>query len=775
MRKQILVALLLGCSLLLDTHAQSQRPPSLPSESPRPTVEQKPGAQADQADDVVRITTNLVQVDAVVTKNGKLVTDLKPEDFEILEDGRPQEITHFSYVSNVPADSVASSNLAVAPSPKHKRAPAVVPPPIVPAAVLPHDARRTVALVVDDLGVGFESMAVLRQQMRKFLDEQLQPNDLVAIIRTGGEVGALQQFTTDRRMLHSALEHMKWNPCSRAGTGFFSSMENWCGQPTQSLMATFSSLRFILHGMRDLPGRKSMVIFSDDLPIRQQEEGPLTNPYAGLREDYPGLIPNSIDYDRSIDPGNATQAADTALDNSTSLTANLDRIIELAIRGSVVIYAVDSRGLQSTGATAVDSVPGGAALSNTKADRTGISTENLSMTGGNLSMIQMNESIMRTRSASLIQGRMGAQSISSRTGGFAVFNSNDLGFARIMNDQQGYYLIGYRPREETFNRKFHHIKVRVKPRGMTVRTRQGFYGVNDEEARPLQPKIVDRINQALISPFVANDITVQLTSFFANDPASGPQLHSILFFDPRNLTFIDQPDGTHEARFDLNIIIFGDNGRIVGRQMQKITFRVGAKRYDRALHEGVVYPFDLPVQQPGTFQFRVAILDKNSSQIGSAGQVVEVPNLKNKQLALSGIVARDEATLRSRTVANEAMPAEDNDLISRGPALRRFHRGSTLNLAYEVYNARLDQATSLPQLTTQLRLYRDGKPIYMGIPKQLEIAGQRDLQRITANARLQLGTELPPGEYVAQIVVEDQLAKEKHRTTTQWIDFEVLK
>ena len=189
----------------------------------------------------------------------------------------------------------------------------------------------------------------------------------------------------------------------------------------------------------------------------------------------------------------------------------------------------------------------------------------------------------------------------------------------------------------------------------------------------------------------------------------------------------------------------------------------------------MVYPFDLPVQQSGTLQLRVAILDKNSSQIGSAGQVIEVPNLTNKQLALSGIVARDEATLRSRTAVNAAVAAEDNDQMIRGPALRRFHQGSILNLAYEVYNAQLDQATSLCQLTTQLRLYREGKPIYIGNPKPLDVAGQRDLQRITANARLQLGAELPPGEYVVQIVVEDQLAKEKHRTATQWIDFEVLK
>ena len=90
MRKQLVVALLLGFSLLLNLRAQSQRPPSLPSESPRQTVGQEPSAEGNQADDIVRITTNLVRVDVVVTKDGKLVTDLKPEDFEILEDGRPQ-------------------------------------------------------------------------------------------------------------------------------------------------------------------------------------------------------------------------------------------------------------------------------------------------------------------------------------------------------------------------------------------------------------------------------------------------------------------------------------------------------------------------------------------------------------------------------------------------------------------------------------------------------------------------------------------------------------
>src|SRR5258708_4103504 len=101
-----------------------QQPQQLPRPSSLPT-QQKPSGDEDQ--DVVRINTNLVQVDVVVTKDGKQVTDLKPEDFEIFEDGKPQKITNFSYISNVPA---GPSNMAPRPLPRDKNG-----PPVVPAAV----------------------------------------------------------------------------------------------------------------------------------------------------------------------------------------------------------------------------------------------------------------------------------------------------------------------------------------------------------------------------------------------------------------------------------------------------------------------------------------------------------------------------------------------------------------------------------------------------------------------------------------------------------------
>ncbi len=710
MDRRVLFSLLILCSLLVPIVGQQPPPQQSASKQQSPTRDEQ---------EVVRITTNLVQVDVVVTKDGKQVTDLKPEDFELFEDGRPQKITNFSYISNVPG--TASSN-ALAPSAKDKGT------PIVPTPVHPHDVRRTVAFVVDDLGMSNESVAQTRHQLRKFVDEQLQPNDLVAIIRTGGEVGALQQFTTDKRLLHSAIEHLKWNHCSRTGVNVFRPVTSGllgaldgvpCGG--QALAGTMRTLRFVLQGMRELPGRKSMVLLSDYIPIQEQEPGPTLGGTA------------------------------SAFNSTISYAALLQRVAELAIRGSVVIYAVDTRGLAYTGPTAADKFSGTAR-----------------------EITNQIQASFSSRSQSLLAGREGSDLIARQTGGFLVRNSNDFGIERVMDDQRGYYLIGYRPGDETFNRRFHHIKARVKRSGLTLRTRDGFYGVTEDEARPPEFVSRDKMNLALMSPFGGSDINLRLTTFFANEAPAGSLLRSFLYLDARDLTFTDKPDGTHEATFDLSSVVFGDNGKVLSQQDRSATLRLSQESYERAQREGVVYGFDMPVKNFGAFQFRVAIRDQTSARIGAAGQFVEVPNLSKDRLALSGIVVHNEENLQAQPSSNEPAKPNAGD-ITAGPAVRLFRQGSNLIAVYAVYNALLDKTTHLPRLTTLVRIFRDGKSIFTGDPTPLDLQGQTDLQRLIAGSRLYVGPDLSPGDYVLQITVEDHLGKEKSRLATQWIDFEVVK
>src|SRR5438552_17601229 len=122
MTKFWLAATILIAQLAMSSLAQQPAPS--PSPTPQTSQSQKP-----EDVDVVRITTNLVQVDAVVTdKSGKVVTDLKPEDVQIFEDNKQQKITHFSYILAETPEAARPAK----PSTVDKNAPAVPPTRLKP-------------------------------------------------------------------------------------------------------------------------------------------------------------------------------------------------------------------------------------------------------------------------------------------------------------------------------------------------------------------------------------------------------------------------------------------------------------------------------------------------------------------------------------------------------------------------------------------------------------------------------------------------------------------
>ena len=123
------------------------------AQTPKPTLTPTPAPADDE--DVVKISTTLIQIDVTVTdKTGKIVTDLKPEDFEIYENGEKQNITNFSFISS-PSRVKASPT----PTPKDK-----TNVPLPPTELKAEKIRRTIALVVDDLTLSFESTAYVRQR-----------------------------------------------------------------------------------------------------------------------------------------------------------------------------------------------------------------------------------------------------------------------------------------------------------------------------------------------------------------------------------------------------------------------------------------------------------------------------------------------------------------------------------------------------------------------------------------------------------------------------------
>lgn len=679
------------------------------------------GAQtkpADDKDDVVRITTNLVQIDAVVTKDGKPVPNLKAEDFEIYEDGRKQSITSFAYISNV--SHRASETPPAAPDKGREETPP-------PGPIQRDTPRRTIAIVVDDLGLSFESMSNVRRQLRKFVNEQVQPNDLVAIVRTGGEIGTLQQFTNDRRLLTRAVDHLRWNVCSRMGIAIFPRY----GQALTGLDweqcnpfddGTNRALNFILDALARLPGRKSMIFMSDDMPIARKEEANGESVAA---------------------VGSTVPIGPVSMNRGDKLQG----IAEKAIRSSVVIYSIDTQGLQVTGLTAADNQLGPQVRGPQKQ--------------APLDDPRPNNALMYQRWALLQSRREGGEVLAKQTGGFQVTNSNGFQLDRVLEDQSGYYLLGYRPTEETFNRKYHQIKVRVTRSGMTARSRAGFYGVTEEEARRAQLTPRDETNLALGSPFGVQDLELNLNSFFANGKTEGSIVRSFIYLNSANLTFTPVND-RRETSLEIHGAVFGDNGVIVEQVKHSAVLSLRDSEFQQARRDGLRLRFDMPAKKPGSYQVRIAVRDQTSSKIGSAGQFVAVPDLTKKRAALSGIVLRGAGEGPMQLIALTNPPA------------RRFPVNSDLQFAFVVYNAVIDPATRLPNLTMETRLYRDGKRVKdEQIP--IDVKNQADLTRLFINGAVRLSSNLEPGDYYLQVVISDKAANDKQPPITQWVDFEIVK
>lgn len=702
---------------------------------------QTPTPSPANDEDVVKISTTLVQVDVSVTdKNGKVVKDLKPGDFEIYENGEKQEITNFSFVSSV------SESESVAPKKSADKDKSLIPLP--PTARKPEQIRRTIALVVDDLTLSFESTHFVKRALKKFVDEQMQDGDLVAIIRTGGGIGALQQFTYDKRQLLAAIEKVRWNLVGSGNVSAFASIEatpleqaaaNGVDISEEQLKAekdfidgannfredlfatgTLGAINYVIRGMKDLPGRKSIMLLSDGFALFTQNKD--------------------------------------SFSDSTRVYDLLRKLVDLANRSSVVVYTMDARGLAVTGFTAED-------------NSFGLSSEALA------------ERISERRDK-LFNTQEGLVFLARETGGFPIINNNDLsgGIRRILDDQS-YYLIGYQPDSETFDpktRRFNKLQIKVNRKDINVRYRSGFFGVTDDQIKtPVAnqtPK--EQIMTALTSPFAVNDISLRLNTLFANDAKQGSFVRSLLYVDAKDLKFTEA-GGTHKAVFDVLAISFGDNGVPADQISQTFTVTLKDSEYQKLLSKGFVYQFTFPIKKPGAFQMRVALRDHANQKVGSANQFVEVPNLKKNRLTLSGIVL-ENLTFEEW---NRQQQAGQTEIVSKNTerrnnaltdtSLRRFKRGTVLSYGFETYNAKNNAGQSSP-LQMQTRIFREGRLLFEGKQKPVDFSGQNDLQSIKVFGAVNLGTEMQAGDYVLQIVVTDNAAKGKQKIATQFVQFEIV-
>jgi VWFA-related protein len=568
-----------------------------------------------------KITSNLVQVDAAVTdSHGKPVLNLTKSDFEVLLDGKPQPITYFAHVV-----TDATPARPGAPPP-HESISASAPP----VRLKPEQVTRTTVIFVDDLSMTAESVPFVRNGVRKAIETQIGPADLTAIVRASAGLGALQDFSTDQTRLLLAADQIRWSSSARARGkqgAYEVTLDPQSGNveappADQSLIdeqvtiTVLDSLRRVVDGMARLPGRKSVIVLSDGLPISGRE----------TTEGQPFKLSGGPSAPQ---PQSQTRAL-VMLDPSGRISDPLSKCIDEAARAGVVIYAIDTRGIATLTFSAADAGPRMAPEgSNARLGSSDTATH----------VMQMRHEMHDT-------GQTGSAYLAGQTGGLMIPESNDIAasISRIYVDTSSYYILGFHPPEGTFDRApdgrplFRRITVRSKGEDVRVRARSGFFGIPDHEADATPNRAELTLESSLDSPFGSSGVDLRLRSSFLSARKNERLVQTSLWVNAHDLT-LEGPVFNRSGIVHLLVRAFAVNGaQMEGGIDTFLRVSLNEEGFRRAMRYGLLYSTVIPVPKPGPYQIRAAMLDQASGKIGTASQFVMISKPPPRGFMLSGIV-----------------------------------------------------------------------------------------------------------------------------------------
>lgn len=722
-------------------------------QTPAATQPMQPAVVED--DDVVKVTTSLVQIDVVATdKNGKQITDLKAADFEIFENDEKQPITNFAFV---PGGETALANGTANVSGLNSA---------VYAAPTTAQVKRTLAIVVDDLRLSADSVNYTKKALTKFIAEQSQPGDLIAIIKTSGSVAVLQQFTNDKRRLLEAVADLKYQPTTSVGLTPFAPINVSFAQQVQALSSdmlsaqsqtiagrkndieklndilrreafaagTLTVLNVTIKAMENLPGRKAILFATEGTGISNIEADAL-RASGFFNQNFPSLT--------SL-PVSAT---------NSRLRDYLRIVAEAANRSAISIYPLDPRGSLPINLSATDATNRGMFSQTTRDD---IEAEK----GAN------------TRE--LVSTQQDLKFLAEETGGKAFINNNDLGkgLRDTLDSQNSYYLVAYQPNADTFDadkRRFNKLTVKVKRPNVRLIYRNGFFNIAENNAQQAAQAPEREFMQKLFSPYVYNDVAMKIASVYAGDEKSSI-VRTLINVEPTSLQFSDGANGRKTARFDLVAMTFNEKGLPTAQVAQNFEISVSPDSYKKLLEKGILCNLSFAPRESGYHQVKVALRDHASNRIGTAAQRVDVPNLNREPLGLSGILLQNYTAAEWQNVQNGKPAGDPAEIAARAQndtAQRRFKIGSVLSFSYAAYVA----ATVKTKPQAQVSLFKDGKELFKGAPEDLNLTQPGTIQRISRNGAITLGTDLVAGKYILQIAVAAEAGKPAQ---VQWIDFELI-
>lgn len=586
----------------------------------------------------------VVEVTVTVTdERGQPVTGLTREDFTVLEDDRPQAITVFGQVN-----LQSSAPLAAPPGPRSSN------------RVAANDIRadgRVFALVLDDqLTQPFRTLSV-RRLARQFVENNVSPDDLVGVFSTGGRGALTQEFTTDHSRVLSTIDRFHGNRIRQLEKD---------PERIYGIRTAMDGIAQLAAHLRSIRGRRvALLWFSEGIDY---------NIYQAMR---PSAIPaaSPADTGRTLAGGGGGGSANDAGEpEPTPVIRAVQETLAALSLANVALYSIDPRGLYS---------PDGEWIEFNASD---------------------NNSVRPPTPEEHARSIESLRTISERTGGFALVNTNEFGpdFGRIVAESSQYYVLGYSPATRGNPGDYRRISVRLRP-GLRAAAREG-YVVQPARAPVSPPKsVLAALDDSL--PQVHLPLRVQAIPLPPKVGSATRPVQIVLEIDGGALSFREE-NGQFSERLELAIKTLDDLAQEGHRSATEMALPpLSAVQRDRIARNGLRWLTTLDAM-PGHYSLRVAAHSTTAGRTGSVFLDLDVPSIDATGLFLGELALTATSAAETPTAGTPSiLPPLPGPVTTR----RVFRQSDTITAAAAIVSS------TMPVVTASLRrLAADSGPQVTG-------------------------------------------------------------
>jgi VWFA-related protein len=716
MQRRIILVLIvcMGTPALLTQSTQTPSTATQPVDAGAPVTREQ---TANDGSPVFRLSVDLVQIDVRVTdRSGKPLIGLKPEQFTVLEDGKPQKINSFDFYD---IDKI-------------ERAGAGAPPITVRlGSVLPAEGRahtvldhRFIVLFFDLTAMQPDDLLRAQRGAEQYLREQISPADLVAVVTYGNQLKISAHFSNDRnrllrsvRALHAgkdaqladmaeaAPQDGEDNVSEQTGAAFTPDETEFNIFNTDRKLAALESLAKLL---REIPGRKLVVHFT----------------------------------------GGVAQTGD---ENRVQLRATTDA----ANRADVSFYTVDARGLFAQ-------APGGEARSGSASGSSQFSGAGTAAQASESSRAMFTGAAVYHQVATRHASRETLATLANDTGGRAFFDLGDLSevFRKLRGENSSYYLLGYYSSNRKRDGSWRNVRVQVHVPGARVRYREGYYAPRSNSIAGPQ----DRERQLLEAirteaPRVDFPIALETSYFRISDTNLFVPIAAKL--GTSELQWASKR-GRRQATFDFAAEVREKvSNRVVSALRDTISVSLDGDRFQQLQRHPLLYQGGM-VLGPGSYRLKFVARENETGRLGMFEEDLELPAMQGDKLQMSSILlssqleaVRDGLEVKKRSLGTEArlknMPTEVSGERLIPSVTRVFTTSQNLYVLFQAYSP---PTVDISRLRAGLVLFRNGQ---WSSETPLVEPAEIDAQRHTASFRLSVPlTKLSTGDYVLQAVVIEE-------------------